>query len=61
VSLTLKMEVTFSSETSINFQRNTRRYIPEDRMLHELLLFVNRMFGEVDLRAKRIWFAKDIV
>jgi hypothetical protein len=29
-----KMEVTRTSETSVNFQRNTRRYIPEDRTIH---------------------------
>jgi hypothetical protein len=28
------MEATYSSETSVDFQRNTRRYIPEDRTLH---------------------------
>jgi hypothetical protein len=33
-SLTLKMETTCSSETSTHFQRATRRYIPEDRSLH---------------------------
>jgi hypothetical protein len=33
-SLTLKIEVTYSSETSVGFQRATRRYIPEDRTLH---------------------------
>jgi hypothetical protein len=30
-SSTLKMEVTSSFETSVNFQRTTRRYIPEAR------------------------------
>jgi hypothetical protein len=30
----LKMEVTFSSETSVDFQWTTRRYIPEDRSVH---------------------------
>jgi hypothetical protein len=30
-SSTLKMEATFSSETSVDFQPTTRRYIPEDR------------------------------
>jgi hypothetical protein len=29
--LTLKMEAICSSETSVEFQRTTRRYIPEDR------------------------------
>jgi hypothetical protein len=31
--LTLKMETTYSSETSIDFLRTTRRDIPEDRNL----------------------------
>jgi hypothetical protein len=31
---TLKMEATCSSETSVDFQRTTRCYIPEDRTLH---------------------------
>jgi hypothetical protein len=30
---TLKMEAICSSETSVDFQRATRRYIPEDRTL----------------------------
>jgi hypothetical protein len=33
-SSTLKMEATCSSETSVDFQRTTRRYIPEDKTLH---------------------------
>jgi hypothetical protein len=32
-SSTLKMEVTYSPETSVDFQRTTRSYIPEDRTL----------------------------
>jgi hypothetical protein len=36
-SSTLKMEVTCSSETSVDFQRTTRRYIPEERTLHNQL------------------------
>jgi hypothetical protein len=32
--MTLKMEGAFSSETSVAFQRTTRRYGPEDRSLH---------------------------
>jgi hypothetical protein len=31
---TLKMEATFSSETSVDFQRTTWLYIPEERTLH---------------------------
>jgi hypothetical protein len=30
----LKMEATYSSETSVDFQRTMRRYIPEHRILH---------------------------
>jgi hypothetical protein len=33
-SSTLKMEAICSSEMSVDFQRATRRYIPEDRNLH---------------------------
>jgi hypothetical protein len=33
-SSTLKIEVTYSSETSVYFQRATRPYIPEDRPIH---------------------------
>jgi hypothetical protein len=33
-SSTLKREVTCSSETSVDFQRTTRRYIPEDIIFH---------------------------
>jgi hypothetical protein len=36
-SSTLKMEVTCSFETSVDFQRTTRRYIPEDSTLHNHL------------------------
>jgi hypothetical protein len=33
-SSTLKLEVTCSSETSVDFQRTTRSYTPEDRTLN---------------------------
>jgi hypothetical protein len=33
-SFTLKMEVSYSSETSVDFQRTIRHCIPEDRTLH---------------------------
>jgi hypothetical protein len=33
-SLTLEMEATCSSKTSVEFQRTTRRYTPEDGTLH---------------------------
>jgi hypothetical protein len=38
-SSALKMGVTSSSKTSINFHRTTRRYIPEDRTLLTYLVF----------------------
>jgi hypothetical protein len=31
----MKMKVTYSSETSVDFQRTTRCCIPEDRTLHK--------------------------
>jgi hypothetical protein len=34
IYLALKMEAIFSSETSVDTQRTTRRYIPEDNTLH---------------------------
>jgi hypothetical protein len=34
-SLALKMEVTWSSETSADYQQTTRHYIPEDRILYK--------------------------
>jgi hypothetical protein len=36
---TLEMEPTCSSETSVDFQRTTRRYIPEDRTLLNFVRF----------------------
>jgi hypothetical protein len=33
-SSNLKMEATYSSETSFDFQRTTQRYIPEDKSFH---------------------------
>jgi hypothetical protein len=35
---TLKVEVTCSCETSVDFQRTTRRYIREDRTFQILIL-----------------------
>jgi hypothetical protein len=34
ISSTLKMEAIYSSETSVETQRTTRRHIPEDDTLH---------------------------
>jgi hypothetical protein len=39
-SSTLKMEASFSSETSVDFQRIARRYIPGDRTLHSYTWFM---------------------
>jgi hypothetical protein len=39
-SSTLKMEAICSSETSVEFQRITQRYIPEDSTLHHILCSV---------------------
>jgi hypothetical protein len=35
IFLALKMEARYSSETSVDTQRTTRRYIPEDRLVHD--------------------------
>jgi hypothetical protein len=35
-SLTMKMEATYSSETSVDFHLTTRRYVPQDRILPTL-------------------------
>jgi hypothetical protein len=42
-SSTLKMEATFSSETSVDFQRTTRHYIPEESTLHNPVCRVGRI------------------
>jgi hypothetical protein len=34
VSFTLKLEATCSHETAVDFQQTTRRYIPEDKTVH---------------------------
>jgi hypothetical protein len=36
-SSTLKMEVTYFSKISVDFQRTTRRYIPEDIFINLIL------------------------
>jgi hypothetical protein len=35
------MKATYTSETSVDFQRNTRRYIPEDRNFQAENILVN--------------------
>jgi hypothetical protein len=39
-SSTLKIEATYSSETSVDFQRATQRYIPGERTLYCLFLLI---------------------
>jgi hypothetical protein len=41
--LTLKMEATCSSETSVNFQQTTQCYIPEGRTLHNRKIFKSHL------------------
>jgi hypothetical protein len=40
----LKIEVTFSSETSVQFQQTTRRYTPENGNLQGSLVLVSSKF-----------------
>jgi hypothetical protein len=40
---TLKMEAICSSETSVDFQRTTRRYIPEDSTLQTQSYLINKL------------------
>jgi hypothetical protein len=47
-SSTLK-ETTCSSETSVDFQRSTERYIPEDRTLH------NHLYENLESYINQIW------
>jgi hypothetical protein len=60
-SSTLKMELIFSSETSVDFQRTTRHYIPENNTLYNhccehlksyTVQFHNieKLFGDFDLK-----------
>jgi hypothetical protein len=37
-SLTLKMKAIYSSEMSVDYQRITERYIPEESTLHSFLI-----------------------
>jgi hypothetical protein len=46
-SSTLKMEATCSSETSVDFQLTTRRYIPEDRALNNKTLYCTQVFVNI--------------
>jgi hypothetical protein len=41
----LKMEATCPSETSVDFQRNARRYIPEDINLQVMTYFILNFNG----------------
>jgi hypothetical protein len=51
-SSTLKMEAICSSETSVDFQRTTQRYIPEDGTLHNhrcenLKSYITKLFSKI--------------
>jgi hypothetical protein len=53
-SSNLRMKATCSSKTSADFQRTTRRYIPEDRTLHNhqilrIILSLNELFSIISL------------
>jgi hypothetical protein len=50
-SSALKMEAVSSSETSVDFQRTTRRYIPEDRNLHTAVRTSKPLIGKHTLLA----------
>jgi hypothetical protein len=42
----LRREATCSSEMSVDFQKNTRRYIPEDTILHILFHFTHHFLAD---------------
>jgi hypothetical protein len=46
---TLKMEATCASETSVDFQRTTRRYIPEDSTLQVWLCWIRSCMNLITL------------
>jgi hypothetical protein len=50
ILLTMNMEVTCSSETSVAFQRTTRHYIPEDRTLHNHRYENHKSYNNIQVR-----------
>jgi hypothetical protein len=54
-----KMEATCSSETSVNLQRSTRRYIPEDRTLHNHRCDTLKSCKTVIVRLNFVWIHRD--
>jgi hypothetical protein len=58
-SSTLNMEPTFSSETTVDFQRPTRRYILEDRTLHNHRCENLRSYRTVHLSVSCISLLRD--
>jgi hypothetical protein len=61
-SSTLKMEATCSSETSVNFQRTTPRYVPEDRTLCPFLFLHPICLGSYSFTCEdvcRMWSWKN--
>jgi hypothetical protein len=54
-SSTLKMEAIYFSETSVDFQRTTRRYIPQDGTLHERFFRTAGPWAGIWTWSSRIW------
>jgi hypothetical protein len=61
-SSTLKMEATYSSETSVDFQRTTERYIPEDGLIilserwktNYVQMYITGIGNNIKMRLKEI-------
>jgi hypothetical protein len=48
-SSSMKMKETYPSETSVDFQQNTRHYIPEDRIFHRVYCFSCGLFSALHI------------
>jgi hypothetical protein len=53
---TLKMETICSSETSVDFQRTTWRYIPEDSILQSVFCDPHVFAHNLDLNLVEVWY-----
>jgi hypothetical protein len=56
-----KMEAISSSETSVDFQRTTRRYIPEDRILHNHRCENFKSYILKDVSTSVLWIGSIVV